>query len=173
MTMKMASATAIMMVLTFLSKGEWMWSIYARSNAAEPFTFDHCLLCNSKPLITLLRGAAVQGYTTFNDDIQATAAVTLGSLYGAQRQEGVPKLADQTFLFFGAGQANIGAAQLLTLALAQQGLSAADARSRIWLMDSQVRPRPDFQQYPACLLPLVKGGICWSHLVPVKDRYTS
>ena len=83
---------------------------------------------------------AVQGYATFNDDIQATAAVTLGSLYGAQRQAGVPSLADQTFLFFGAGQANIGAAQLLTLALARNGLSAAEARSRIWLIDSQVKP---------------------------------
>ena len=77
---------------------------------------------------------------------------------GLRGRRACQKLADQTFLFFGAGQANIGAAQLLTLALAQQGLSAADARSRIWLMDSQVRPRPDFQQYPACLLPLVKGG---------------
>lgn len=88
----------------------------------------------------MLTGTAVQGYTTFNDDIQATAAVTLGSLYGAQRQDGVPRLVDQTFLFFGAGQANIGAAQLLTLALAQEGLSADQARSRIWLMDSQVMP---------------------------------
>ena len=82
----------------------------------------------------------MQGYATFNDDIQATAAVTLGSLYGAQRQDGVPRMACQTFLFFGAGQANIGAAQLLTLALAQEGLSKEEARSRIWLVDSQVIP---------------------------------
>ena len=96
----------------------------------------------------------MQGYITFNDDIQATAAVTLGSLYGAQRQDGVPKLADQTFLFFGAGQANIGAAQLLTLALAQEGLSAAEARSRIWLMDSQVKPcTQSIPQCAGCLLP--------------------
>ena len=100
------------------------------------------LFINSKDLSKpkLRKGTAVQGYATFNDDIQATAAVTLGSLYGAQRQEGVPRMADQTFLFFGAGQANIGAAQLLTLALAQNGLSAAEARSQIWLMDSQVKP---------------------------------
>ena len=111
----------------------------------------------ARPLITLLRGAAVQGYTTFNDDIQATAAVTLGSLYGAQRQEGVPKLVDQRFLFFGAGQANIGAAQLLTLALAQQGLSAAEARSRVWLMDSRVRPCTygSNPQHACCLLSAV------------------
>ena len=57
----------------------------------------------------------------------------------------MPDLARQTFLFFGAGQANIGAAQLLTLALAQQGLSAEEAKSRIWLVDSKVRPC-DFQR---------------------------
>ena len=53
----------------------------------------------------------------------------------------MPKLQDQTFLFFGAGQANIGAAQLLSLALTQEGLSQEEARSRIWLMDSQVLSR--------------------------------
>ena len=82
----------------------------------------------------------MQGFATFNDDIQATAAVILGALLGAQRQAGVPKLQEQRFLFFGAGQANIGAAQLLTLALTQRGLSQEEARSRIWLMDSQVPP---------------------------------
>ena len=59
-------------------------------------------------------------------------------MLGAQRQAGVPKLQEQTFLFFGAGQANIGAAQLLTLELTQGGLSQEEARSRIWLIDSQV-----------------------------------
>ena len=84
--------------------------------------------------------ALLQGFATFNDDIQATAAVMLGALLGAQRQAGVPRLQDQAFLFYGAGQANIGAAQLLTLALRQGGLSQDEARSRIWLMDSQVTP---------------------------------
>ncbi len=102
----------------------------------------------------------MQGYATFNDDIQATAAVTLASLYGAQRQDGVPKMAVQTFLFFGAGQANIGAAQLLTLALAQGGLSEEEARSRIWLVDSQViRYMGTILQYPyhQCRSPDIDG----------------
>lgn len=89
----------------------------------------------------------MQGYATFNDDIQATAAVTLGALMGAQRLPGVPPLRDQTFLFFGAGQANLGAAQLLVQALAEEGVPEADAKRRIWLIDSQVLsggslPRP-------------------------------
>ena len=47
---------------------------------------------------------AMQGVPTFNDDIQATAAVSLAALYGATRLHGVPSLLEQTFLFFGAGQ---------------------------------------------------------------------
>ncbi len=80
----------------------------------------------------------MQGYATFNDDIQATAAVTLGALMGAQRLTGVPRLRDQTFLFFGAGQANLGAAQLLIRALADEGVSEEAAKHQIWLIDSQV-----------------------------------
>ncbi|BDA40585.1 NADP-dependent malic enzyme [Coccomyxa sp. Obi] len=78
-----------------------------------------------------------RGYATFNDDIQATAAVTLGALMGAQRLPGVPRLRDQTFLFFGAGQANLGAAQLLIRALADEGISEEAAKRQIWLFDSQ------------------------------------
>lgn len=79
-----------------------------------------------------------QGYATFNDDIQATAAVTLGALMGAGRLPGVPPLAEQVFLLFGAGQANLGFAQLLLEALKSRGISGAEAKKRIWLMDSQV-----------------------------------
>ncbi|KAK9916262.1 hypothetical protein WJX75_000644 [Coccomyxa subellipsoidea] len=78
-----------------------------------------------------------RGYATFNDDIQATAAVTLGALMGAQRLPGVPPLRQQAFLFFGAGQANLGAAQLLVRALAEEGVPEEDAKRQIWLMDSQ------------------------------------
>lgn len=111
-------------------------------------TSSIAILCNlhlpaAQLSIIPLRHVAVQGYATFNDDIQATAAVTLGSLYGAQRQAGVPKMGRQSYLFFGAGQANIGAAKLLTLALAQEGLSEQEAKSRIWLIDSQVLRCPD------------------------------
>ena len=74
---------------------------------------------------------------TFSDDIQATAAVTLAALLGAQRLPGVPRLRQQAFLFYGAGQASIGAARLLLEALQQEGVPVAQARRQIWLMDSQ------------------------------------
>lgn len=79
-----------------------------------------------------------QGIPCFSDDIQATAAVTLAALLGAQRLPGVPPLREQAFLFYGAGQANIGAAQLIVEALAQEGLAREEARHQIWLIDSQV-----------------------------------
>lgn len=81
--------------------------------------------------------ASAQGVCTFNDDIQSTAAAVVGAVYGALRLAGVPPLKQQVFLFFGAGQANIGAARLLVSALADEGLTEAQAKQQIWLYDSK------------------------------------
>ena len=74
---------------------------------------------------------------TFNDDIQSTAAAVVGAIYGALQLQGVPPLKQQVFLFFGAGQANIGTARLLVSALADEGLTEAQAKQHIWLYDSK------------------------------------
>ena len=79
----------------------------------------------------------VKGVCTFNDDIQSTAAAVVGAVYGALRLEGVPPLKEQVFLFFGAGQANIGTARLLVAALIDEGLTEADAKKQMWLYDSK------------------------------------
>ena len=73
---------------------------------------------------------------TFNDDIQGTAGVTLAGLIAALRVTG-GKLKEQTLLFVGAGSANIGIANLVAGAIADEGMDLAEARRRCWFMDSK------------------------------------
>src|SRR5215475_13230146 len=66
---------------------------------------------------------------TFNDDIQGTAGVALAGIFGALHLTG-GKLAEQRFLFLGAGSAATGIAELISLAMAQEGMDLAAARQR-------------------------------------------
>jgi malate dehydrogenase (oxaloacetate-decarboxylating)(NADP+) len=84
-------------------------------------------------------------FCTFNDDIQGTAAVVLAGLLSALRViKG--KLTTQKLLFFGAGQAATGIADLVASAMMAQGLSEAEAVSRLTFFDVNglvVQGRPD------------------------------
>ena len=70
---------------------------------------------------------------TFDDDIQGTAAVGLAcALAGVRVTNG--QLADQRIVVFGAGSAGVGIADLIALAMTEDGLSARAAADRIYLL---------------------------------------
>ena len=71
---------------------------------------------------------------TFNDDIQGTAAVTLGALHGASKVAGRP-LSQQQVVMLGAGSAGIGVLDMVHREMMAQGLSPAEAAERIWVVD--------------------------------------
>nr|BFD66002.1 NAD-dependent malic enzyme [Bdellovibrio sp. HAGR004] len=85
---------------------------------------------NASPLLRKYRDEIC----CFNDDIQGTAAVTLGSLIAASRAAG-GKLRDQRVVFLGAGSAGCGIAEQIVLQMKQEGLSDSEARARIYMVD--------------------------------------
>jgi malate dehydrogenase (oxaloacetate-decarboxylating) len=71
---------------------------------------------------------------TFNDDIQGTAAVTVGALHGAAKVAGRP-LSQQQVVMLGAGSAGIGVLDMIQREMMSEGLSERDAAARIWVVD--------------------------------------
>lgn len=72
----------------------------------------------------------------FNDDIQGTASVVVSGLYSAMRIKN-EKLTDQMFLFFGAGEAACGIANLIADALVSEGMTREEALKHCALFDSK------------------------------------
>ena len=89
------------------------WEDFAGTNAARLLTRYRDQLC------------------TFNDDIQGTAAVTTATLLAAVNATGIP-LSKQTIVMFGSGSAGVGIVELLIVAMQGEGLSAEQARNRIY-----------------------------------------
>ena len=71
---------------------------------------------------------------TFNDDIQGTGAVNLAAVLAAIRATGT-RLSDQRVMIFGSGTAGTGIADQLLAAMTGEGMSAAQASARFWLLD--------------------------------------
>jgi malate dehydrogenase (oxaloacetate-decarboxylating) len=71
---------------------------------------------------------------TFNDDIQGTAAVTVGTLMSAVKVAG-ERLCDQNVAFLGAGSAGCGIAEQMIAAMVREGITEPEARSRFFMVD--------------------------------------
>jgi malate dehydrogenase (oxaloacetate-decarboxylating)(NADP+) len=100
---------------------------------------------NAVPILARFRNKIC----TYNDDIQGTAAVALAGIFGALRISG-QKLTEQRFLFLGAGSAATGIAELISQAMALEGMDIATARSRNALFDIEgliVSSRTDLAEF--------------------------
>lgn len=85
---------------------------------------------NAMPILQTYRHSV----RCFNDDIQGTAAVTLGTLLAACK---VKKrlLSSMNIVFVGAGSAGCGIAEMLIKQMVQEGLTDEQARQRIFMVD--------------------------------------
>jgi malate dehydrogenase (oxaloacetate-decarboxylating) len=91
----------------------------------EDFATTHAL-----PILARYRDQLL----TFNDDIQGTAAVTLGALHGAAKVAGRP-LSEQQVVMLGAGSAGIGVLDMIRREMMTEGLTERAATERIWVVD--------------------------------------
>ncbi len=92
--------------------------------------FEDFAQANATPLLDKYRDQLC----CFNDDIQGTAAVTVGTLLTACQSKG-ERLSEQVIGFLGAGSAGCGIAEQIIKQMQAEGLSEAQARQRVFMID--------------------------------------
>jgi malate dehydrogenase (oxaloacetate-decarboxylating) len=91
----------------------------------EDFAFRH-----ATPLLERYRDRLCM----FNDDVQGTAAVALGTLLSATNSIG-SKLTEQVVAVLGGGTAGCGISEQIVAAMVEDGLPEPEARARIYVVD--------------------------------------
>jgi malate dehydrogenase (oxaloacetate-decarboxylating) len=102
-------------------KRRWPYAMLQFEDFAQP---------NAMPLLERYR----ERLCCFNDDIQGTAAVTVGTLLAASRVNGVA-LSQQKVVFVGAGSAGCGIAEQVISQMVSEGVDETQARSQIFMVD--------------------------------------
>ncbi|TLF49784.1 NAD-dependent malic enzyme [Halomonas urmiana] len=94
--------------------------------------FEDFAQANALPLLDRYRDELC----CFNDDVQGTASVVVGTLMAAcqARDEGIGR---QRVVFVGAGSAGCGIAEQVVVAMQAEGLTEKEARSRIYMVDRE------------------------------------
>ncbi|WP_404375884.1 NAD-dependent malic enzyme [Vreelandella aquamarina] len=92
--------------------------------------FEDFAQANAVPLLERYRNELC----CFNDDVQGTASVVVGTLMAAcqAREE---TIAQQRVVFVGGGSAGCGIAEQVVVAMEAEGLTEAEARARIFIVD--------------------------------------
>jgi malate dehydrogenase (oxaloacetate-decarboxylating) len=127
----------------------YMGARHARINQEQYYEFVDMFICaarrrwpevmiqfedfaqpNAMPLLQKYR----EEVCCFNDDIQGTAAVTLGTILAACRVRGA-KLSEMNIAFVGSGSAGCGIAEMLIQQMIFEGLSDKQARTHVFMID--------------------------------------
>ncbi len=92
--------------------------------------FEDFAQTNATPLLNKYRDQLC----CFNDDIQGTAAVSVGTLIAACLNKG-QKLSQQNIAFLGAGSAGCGIAEHIIRQMQREGLTEEQARKQVFMVD--------------------------------------
>ncbi len=92
--------------------------------------FEDFAQANAMPILNRYR----ERFCCFNDDIQGTAAVTLGTLLAACRVS-KKSISEHRIAFVGAGSAGCGIAEMLIQKMREEGLSDEMARRQVFMVD--------------------------------------
>lgn len=90
-------------------------------------------------------------YRIFNDDMQGTGAIVMAAVFSGMKVT-QQTFADQRLVVYGAGTAGTGMADQIRAGMIRAGLSDAEARARVWLIDIEglvtddMADLPDYQQ---------------------------
>jgi len=131
--------------------------------------FEDFAQANATPLLKKYQDQ----FCCFNDDIQGTAAVTVGTLLAACHAQGT-ELKDHRVVFAGAGSAGCGIAEQIIAHMCQGGISEQQATSQIFLTNSKgllvdEMPLRDFQQKFAKPKAEVVGWSSNGHAISLLD----
>ena len=93
---------------------------------------------------------------TFNDDIQGTATVAMAAVLSGLRQT-TRSISDQRIVIVGAGSAGSGIAEQLVLAMIADGLTDAEARAHLFMVDRPGLLTSDMEDLEKFQIPLAQS----------------